>query len=159
MTKLIFGGLIATVLLGLYVWSIIDAATAARTGGVITADISFLLNSVGALITATVLAVLGATQPGELPAGKTFEKGLTGMARKIAAYMPAVYIFVWIICGVITVLYGFHMIFPAAKPGTISANDIEAAGALNASAKAWLGSAIVAVYAYFGITPEQGSKE
>ncbi len=155
MAKLLFGGLIATVLLGLYVWSIVDTATAARTGGTITADISFLLNSIGALITATVLAVLGATQPGELPAGKTFGKGLTGMAKTVAAYMPAAYIFVWIVCGVITVLYGFHMIFPAATPVKLSANDIEAAGALNASAKAWLGSAIVAAYAYFGITPEQ----
>ncbi len=157
MAKLVFGGLIATVLLGLYVWSIIDTATAARTGGAISADISFLLNSVGGLITATVLAVLGATQPGELPAGKTFDKGLTGMAKTIASYMPAVYIFVWIVCGVITVLYGFHMIFPAAAPTNVSADRIEAAGALNASAKAWLGSAIVAAYAYFGIAPDAGS--
>lgn len=155
MAKLVFGGLIATVLLGLYIWSLITTATAARTGGAITADISFLLSSVGGLITATVLAVLGATQPGDLPAGKTFGKGLSGMARSAAAYMPAAYILVWIVCGVITVLYGFHMIFPAAEPVKISANDIEAAGALNASAKAWLGSAIVAAYAYFGITPEQ----
>lgn len=157
MAKLVFGGLIATVLLGLYIWSIIDTATAAKTGGAITADISFLLNSVGALITATVLAVLGATQPGELPAEKTFDKGLTGAAKKVAAYMPALYIFVWIVCGVVTVIYGFHMLTPAVKPTELTANSIDAAGALNASAKAWLGSAIVAVYAYFGITPDPKS--
>ena len=79
------------------------------------------------------------------------------MAKTIASYMPAVYIFVWIVCGVITVLYGFHMIFPAAAPTNVSADRIEAAGALNASAKAWLGSAIVAAYAYFGIAPDAGS--
>jgi len=154
MAKLVFGGLIATILLGLYVWSIVDAATAARTGGTISSDISFLLNSVGALISATVLAVLGATAPGELPAGRTFEKGLTGMAKAVAAYMPAFYILVWIVCGVVTVLYGFHMLFPAVPPVRLSENTIEAAGALNASAKAWLGSAIVAAYAYFGISPD-----
>ena len=154
MAKLVFGGLIATVLLGLYVWSIVITATATRTGGTISADISFLLNSVGALISATVLAVLGATQPGELPAGKTFDKGLSGMAKTIASYMPALYIFAWIVCGVVTVLYGFHMVIPAV-PSTVPSDGIEAAGALNASAKAWIGSAIVAAYAYFGITPDQ----
>lgn len=154
MAKLVFGGLIATVLLGLYVWSIIDTATAAREGHAISSDISFLLNSIGALITATVLAVLGATQPGELPAGKTFDKGLTGKAKTVASYMPALYIFVWIVCGVVTVIYGFHMIFPRVSPKEIG-DGVEAAGALNASAKAWLGSAIVAAYAYFGIAPDK----
>ena len=154
MAKLVFGGLIATVLLGFYVWSIIVTAAATRKGGYISDDISFLLNSVGALISATVLAVLGATQPGELPAGRTFEKGLTGMARSIASYMPALYILVWIVCGCLTVIYGFHLIFPNV-PATNPGGGIEAAIALNASAKAWIGSAIVAAYAYFGITPEQ----
>lgn len=154
MVKLLFGGLIATVLLGLYVWAIIATASAARIGGMISSDISWLLNSLGALISATVLAVLGATQPGELPAGKTFDKGLTGVSKTMAAYMPAIYIFVWIVCGVATVLYGFHMLFPAvALTSPLPADVTEAAGALNASAKAWLGSAIVAAYAYFGLRP------
>ena len=153
MVKLLFGGMIATVLLGLYVWSIIATAQAARLGAAISADISFLLNSVGALISATVLAVLGATQPGDLPAGRTFDKGLTGKVKTFASYMPALYIFVWIVCGVVTVVYGFHMIFPHVQATNIG-EGVEAAGALNASAKAWLGSAIVAAYAYFGIKPD-----
>ena len=149
MPQLLFGGLLATILLGFYIWSIVDAVSIARACKIgsncteqFSSGMSFLLNSLGGLIAATVVGVLGATQTGEFPAKKTFERNLTGIVKTIAAYMPSVYILFWIVCGVIMVIYGF-ITYP------------EAVAPLSAQAKVWLGTAIAAVYAYFGITPDK----
>lgn len=148
MPQLLFGGFLATVLLAFYIWSIFDAvgiAMACQAGvncsDQFTPNMSFLLNSLGGLIAATVVGVLGATQPGEFPSKKLFEKNLTGTTQTIAAYMPSVYIVVWIVCGVIMVIYGFILHPDAVQP-------------LSAQAKVWIGTAIASVYAYFGIKPE-----
>lgn len=147
MPQLLFGGLLATILLGFFIWSIVDGVSIAQCKGCreFSAGMSFLLNSLGGLIAATVVGVLGATQPGEYPSKKLFEKNLTGIVKTIAAYMPSVYILFWIICGVVMVIYGF-ILYPDVVPP------------LSAQAKVWLGTAIAAVYAYFGITPDAPPK-
>lgn len=151
MPQLLFGGLLATILLGFFIWSIVDAVSIARACNAgancteqFSVGMSFLLNSLGGLIAATVVGVLGATQPGEYPSKKLFEKNLTGIVKTIAAYMPSFYILVWIFCGVIMVIYGFILHPDAVAP-------------LSAQAKVWLGTAIASVYAYFGITPDPPS--
>ena len=141
MAQLLFGGLLATILLGLYIWSIVVAVQTAEAGKPFTTAMSFLLNSIGALISATVVAALGTTRSGDFPARARFEKNLTGIVSTIAKYMPSAYILVWMICGVVIVVKGFSL----ETDTTVTP--------LSAPAKAWLGTAIVAVYAYFGIAP------
>lgn len=148
MPQLLFGGLLATILLGFYIWSIVDAVSIAREcknastcADQFSANMSFLLNSLGGLIAATVVGVLGATQPGEYPSKKLFGENLSGIVKRVAAYMPSIYIVVWIFCGVIMVIYGF-ILHPEAVPP------------LSAQAKVWIGTAVASVYAYFGITPD-----
>lgn len=152
MPQLLFGGLLATILLGFFIWSIVDGVSIASScksssncTNEFSANMSFLLNSLGGLIAATVVGVLGATQPGEYPSKNLFEKNLTGIVKSVAAYMPSFYILVWIVCGVVMVIFGF-ILYP------------EAVAPLNAQAKVWLGTAIAAVYAYFGITPDSPPK-
>lgn len=146
MPQLLFGGLLALILLGFYVWSVLDAITIAQCKTncpELSQNMTFLLNSIGGLISAVVLGVLGATKPGQFPFPTLVEKTLTGWVQTLGKIMPSVFIFVWIICGVLTVIFGFIL--------------YENVPALSASAKVWLGSAIGAVYAYFGIQPDDGN--
>lgn len=144
MPQLLFGGLLALILLGFYIWSIMVAVSLAATGCTqncpqLSNNMAYILNTIGGLISAVVIGVLGATQTGEFPAQKSIydSKTLTGTVQTVAVIMPSLFILVWIICGVVTVIYGF-VLYDNVPP-------------LNASAKVWLGSAIGSVYAYFGI--------
>lgn len=141
----LFGGLLVAILLGFYVWMISLAVTSAvdNTPKEFTENMTNLFNITGGLISATVTAILGATRTGELPAQRTFEKNLTGVTQRIAGYIPSVYILVWVICGVITVIYGYIL--------------YENVSALTVQAKSWLITAIGAGYAYFGINPNGSS--
>lgn len=143
MPQLIFGGILALILLGFYIWSIASAVSAARHGGDLAPNMAYLLNTIGGLISATVVGVLGATQAGEFPAQKTLQRNLTGTIKTLAGYMPSIFILVWMVCGVITVIYGF-VLYDTVPP-------------LSAQAKVWLGTAIGAVYAYMGVRPNSNS--
>ncbi len=157
MSQLIFGGMIAIILLGFYVWSIVDAVLVVQCKRelgenckeVFSNNMSYILNTLGALISSTVVGVLGATKPSELPAQSIVEKSLKGnltaTANRFAALMPTIFILVWIVCGVITVIYGFML------------SDADYVASFTAAAKAWFGVAIAAVYAYFGIKPSNGN--
>lgn len=156
MSQLIFGGMIAIILLGFYVWSIVDAVSVVQCKNAARANcpefstnMSYILNTLGALISSTVVGVLGATKSSEFPVQKTLENTLKGKLREtpkmLTALMPSVFILAWLICGVITVIYGF-----------ILSNDL--VPPFTAAAKAWFGVALAAVYAYFGIQPDNGQK-
>src|SRR5262245_48233573 len=107
--QLIFGGLIALVLLGMYVWAIASGVCAARPGTChesvtpFSANVQSFLNSVGGLISATVVGVLGATSASEFPGARLFRDHLSGTWQKIAEFMPSLYILVWIFCGTVLV--------------------------------------------------------
>lgn len=139
MSQIIFGGILAFVLLSLYVWAIAHSVAVAQAGGKeISTDMSYLLNAIGGLISAAVVGLLGATKAGELPAQKSVEKAAGGITRRVAGLaglVPSLFILVWIVCGVMMVYCGFSYQF---EP-------------LTSQAKNWLGTAIGAVYAYLGI--------
>ena len=169
MPQLLFGGILAAILLGFYIWSIFDAilivqckesykimsdaikgseTDAAKIASEIakipkceefTNNMTFFLNSIGGLISATVVGVLGATKLYEFPGEKLFKKNLSGIVQTIAAYMPSVYILAWMICGVFTVIFGFGLY------------DTDYVPAFTEHAKAWLGVAIASGFAYFGL--------
>ena len=154
MSQLIFGGMIAIILLGFYVWSIYDAVSvvqcknAMQTCQEFSGNMSYILNTLGALISSLVVGLLGATKPSEFPAQKLLESTLKGKLKEtpkmIAALMPSIFILVWITCGVVTVVFGFILSNDAVPPFT-------------AAAKAWFGVAIASVYAYFGLRPNGGN--
>ena len=114
MPQLLFGGILAVILLGFYIWSIVDAVCIVRcmenlknAGEAVkptlpkcqtfTTNMTFFLNSIGGLISATVVGVLGATKVSEFPGRELFGKNLSGTVQTIAAYMPSVYILTWMI--------------------------------------------------------------
>ena len=151
MPQLIFGGIIALILLVFYAWAIISGACAVGHSSFqcksvvsFSEPVQYALNIIGGLISATVVAVLGATQHGEFPALRIFKKDFAGTVQTFAGYMPSFYILTWIVFGTFMFTFGFFLYPDNADP----------APAFAAHAKAWLGTAIAAVYAYFGITPD-----
>jgi hypothetical protein len=149
MPQLLFGGILAVIMLGLYGYSIYEAVKLAKICGDVAncqtplpSNISLLFNVIGGLISATVVGVLGSTNRGEFPAQKSFEKDLSGISATIAGYMPSVFILFWIICGLYMLVFGFLTFTNDPVPP------------LTAQAKAWVGTAIGAVYAYIGINPD-----
>lgn len=145
MPQLLFGGVLACVLLVFYIWAIVDSVVATRAGlSDYSPNMSYLLNTIGGLISAVVVGVLGATQPGDFPAEKTLTKTIKGTTQSFVRFIPSVFILVWIACGVAMVVFGF-ILYENSVP------------ALNAQAKVWLGAAIGAVYAYMGIRPNGNS--
>jgi hypothetical protein len=149
MPQLIFGGILALVMLGLYGYSVFEAVKLARECKDIAGctkelsnNLMLFFNVVGGLISATVVGVLGSTQRGEFPAQKSFEKNLSGLTATIAGFMPSVFILFWIVCGLYMLFFGF-----------ITFNN-DPVPPLSAQTKAWVGTAIGAVYAYLGINPD-----
>ena len=92
---------------------------------------SALLGTVGALVSAVVISELSVTPPAQVPGTRLGRKGSTSL-----------YILVWLLSGVALVVgWAFYPKVPE----------------LNSTAKAWLGVAIGAAYAYFGISPNHAN--
>ena len=154
MPQLLFGGVLAVLVLGLYGYSVYEAVDLAREckddkGNDIvgctrelSGNLTLFFNVIGGLISAVVVGVLGSTNRGDLPAKEAFEKNLKGYTAIIAGYMPSFFILFWIICGVYMILCGFLTF------------NIDPVPSLTVQTKAWIGTAIGAVYAYFGIKPD-----
>lgn len=158
--RLIVGTLIAFVLLFLYAFVLIKAvgiALEAPPAGALEAPpadrpakslpegASYVLQIVGGLVSAVVAAQLAVTQRGKVPDGQVF--GLIGehpprQTANIAAAIALLYLAVWFILGVVAVIMGLIEAKTPVKP-------------LEEFAKAWLGLALAAAYAYFGIEPKK----
>ena len=149
MQRALFGGLLALVLLALYVYSVWYAAAAAVCLGAgpgcsaysppLTPGVNMVLTVVGGLISALVVAELAVSDPGSLPTGRLVV-GPPGAQRRALQVITILYLSVWVICGVAMVIVGL-MQHPDAVP------------VLTEGAKAWLGLAVGAAYAYFGLKP------
>ncbi|HMS41716.1 MAG TPA: hypothetical protein PKE69_15905 [Pyrinomonadaceae bacterium] len=154
MPQLLFGGILAVLVLGLYGYSVYEAVDLAKECGdingcskTLSGNLTLFFNVIGGLISAVVVGVLGSTNLGEFPAKEAFEKNLKGYTAIIAGYMPSVFILFWIICGVYMILFGF-----------MSFNN-DPVPQLTVQTKAWIGTALGAVYAYFGIKPDPPPNE
>lgn len=117
----------------------IDPACATAFHGKRDAGVNLILNLVGGLVSALVVAELAITKPGELPSAQLFVKKINAQAtKKIDTFLSTAFIVVWLICGAASVLvYITH-------PNATSA-------ALSEFGKAWLGIALASAYSYFGI--------
>lgn len=148
MTKLIFGGLVAIILLGLYTYATVYAILAAMClgnppCGNYTADLNegvvTVLNLVGGLVSALVIAQLAVTEPGTAPgAGLLGGENVADTTMKLVKVISVAYVAVWLACGLASLIVGYLQ-----YPNVVSQ--------LTANAKSWLGLAVAAAYSYLGV--------
>jgi len=159
MARLIFLGVIATFLLGLYTYSIyhsIDVLKAINAPDCPNHDclklnegIKLILSLVGGLISALVISVLAITPPNTSPSNALINSvqptnvvaaiDVSELTRTVTAIITYLYLLVWLGTGIVAVIYGFVLDYdhPVAE--------------LTAAAKSWLGLAVAAAYAFFGL--------
>jgi hypothetical protein len=139
-TKLLFGSIIVVVLLGLYVYSLIEAIIVALCvpEPELNPGVSRTLATVGGLVSALVVAELAVTDPGETPTGRFLAPSGPNGQSSFRSGISVVYVVVWILFGLAGYVVG-EMLYPGKVP------------ALTDFAQAWLGVAVAAGYAYFGI--------
>jgi hypothetical protein len=143
-TKLIFGSVIAAVLLGLYVylsWSAIALVDCTPQPGCLegfTDQMASALSLIGGLVSALVIAELAVTQPGEVPVARALGESPGNVRTNFIKTLTVIYIGVWIFIGVWALVTGWR--YP---------DRIETLTDLGQS---WFGLAIAAGYAYFGIS-------
>jgi hypothetical protein len=149
-----FGGLLATILLALFVflwWEAFDAARMVLDCGTVgasceslargqfTAPMATGFNTIGGLIAAIVVAELAITKPSEVPAARLFatpgEAAGSGRAVKIAALT---YLTAWVLTGLAAYLWA-ALLHP------------DALRSLTDYGNAWFGLAIASGYSYFGV--------
>lgn len=99
----------------------------------------YVLTTVGGLVSALVIAQLSVTKPGAAPGIGGFQPESTAGIWTTNSVV-GIYLFVWIFTGVAALVVGV-MLYPSASK-TIS--DL---------GTTWLGLAVSAAYAYFGINP------
>lgn len=152
-TRLFFGGLIAVILLGLYAYATVDAIQAALcigSGGPcpgypnnrLSEGVETVLNLVGGLVSALVIAQLAITPPGDAPGAGLVADSATNRSKNIVAVIAVTYVVVWVACGLAALIVGY-MKYPNAVPQ------------LTAAAKSWLGLAVAAGYSYLGLRPTE----
>lgn len=147
MSRLVAGGLLVISLLGLYLWAVIYAmlyaGTCQATGTPpqctppITDFFVYFLQTVGALVSAVVVSELAVTSPGDTPGMRIAAAG-SGVPAGTVKTLASLYVLAWFVSGLALVVWvwGLHDTVPAAT----------------AAAKEWLGYAIAAGYAYFGVS-------
>ena len=148
--KAVFGGAIATILLGIYLhlirvaYLVVDCvSTTACTKYAVAYfndGMAQTLAVVGGLVSALVIAELAATKPGEAPAARALAEDATGRSKTILKWITGIYILAWIIAGLVAFFTGMY--HPKELPP------------LTSLGQAWLGLAVASSYAYFGIDPK-----
>ncbi len=149
-----FGGLISLILLLLYMGTMAVLVTNVVTCGTnrnctmpvnITQGATFVFTTVSGLVSALVVAVLAITIPGENPGKQLAKKAPDAWSRPVEI-ISAFYLGCWIMAGLAALVVGV-MFFP------------DASATLRDAGTSWLGLAIAAGYAYFGIQPIQNGSE
>ena len=149
-TRLLFGGVIAIILLGLYAYATVYSIQAALCIGRgpctsyskdLTDGIVTVLNLVGGLVSALVISQLAITKPRDTPGVGLLADDASDTTKNMVKVVALTYLAVWVACGLAALIVGF-MKYPTAVPQ------------LTAAAKSWLGLAVAAGYSYLGLKPE-----
>ena len=146
--KAIFGGLIAIVLLGIYVYLVVIAfgvlgcSPAPDCSSTFTEDMASSLPLLAGLVAAPIIAELAVTKSGEVPFQRVLGTKTGETPKTILRVLVFVYFAIWLGSGLLALFAGWR------HPGEVEA--------LSALGKTWLGLAVSAGYAYFGITPPGG---
>jgi hypothetical protein len=138
--RLLFGATIAIVLLGVYGYAVIEAirVALADTPGDLGNGFSYTLETVGGLVSALVVVELAITNPGD-PIGVR-STGERANGTGAVAVIGTCYVLAWILLGLAAYVVG-AMLYP------------DKVKALTDFGQTWLGLAVAAGYAYFGIGP------
>ncbi len=148
-TRLIVGAIIAALFLALFGFVLIEAILYAQkmSPDAPSEEAFYIMNVVGGLVSAVVVAELAVTATGDAPAGRMFAPARAAGTSDSVAPGPRLfailYVFVWLALGAAALLFGF-MDYEVKVPPLIE------------FAKTWLGFAIAAAYAYFGLQPPAG---
>ncbi len=144
--KVIAGGVIAIVLLGIYAWLIcVACGIALCSGHACEAATAFndmqaqALSVTTGLVSALVVAELAVTKTGEAPAAHMLAADASGRAKLLLRWVAAIYLLVWLVAGLAAFIIGMQ--HPAALP------------ALTSVGQSWFGIAVAAAYAYLGLKP------
>jgi len=148
--KAVFGGVIAVVLLGIYVhllrvaYLIVDCASqmecTTRTPADFNDVMAQTLTVIGGLVSALVIAELAITKTGEAPAARMLSDDSSTRSKSVLKAVTLVYILVWLIAGLVAFMKGMY--HPKVLPPLTSVGQ------------SWLGLAVASAYAYFGLKPK-----
>jgi hypothetical protein len=151
--KLFFGGLIAVILHCLYVYAVqfaINVVNCLATSGCsqltaasFTDGFAYVLTTVGGLVSALVIVELAMTKSGEAPVRRWLGANASPRATWFLKVVTGVYLLVWVFVGLQAFVVGAMW-----HPGQLQP--------LTDLGKVWLGLAVAAAYAYFGINPQGG---
>jgi len=150
--KQFFGGLIAVVLLGLYLHLIqvaIRVALCDPAAGCTDYPPTYFndgmkqaLSIIGGLVSALVIAELAVTRAGEAPLARTMPTSMPTWTVLTVKIVAVLYVLSWIAAGFAAFYVGLY--YPDGLP------------ALTTLGQGWLGLAVSSAYAYFGIKPPNG---
>jgi hypothetical protein len=148
--KAIFGGVIAVVLLGIYVhllrvaYLIVDCASQAGCTARTPADFNDVMAQtlavVGGLVSALVIAELAITKPGEAPVARVLPSYASPTSKTVVKAVTVAYVLVWLFAGLAAFMKGMY------HPKTLPA--------FTGVGQSWLGLAVASAYAYFGLEPK-----
>jgi hypothetical protein len=101
------------------------------------------LSLIGGLVSALVIAELAIAKPGEAPARRALPNDAANWAVRTVSIVSTFYVLAWIGAGLTAFMVGLY--HPKEVPP------------LTTLGQAWLGLAVSAAYAYFGLKPPKGA--
>ena len=155
----IFGGIVAYVLLLIYAVTVVsmtkgviqhglaeapkdkDGKTLPKEKIECTPGVVNIVTIIGGLVSALVVSKLAVTKPGENPALTQLSEDASESVKKVSTYLTVAYLLGWLVTGLTALIVGV-MIFPDSN------------ATLGVIGTTWLGLAVASGYSYFGITPK-----
>jgi len=161
--KLLFVGVLAVALLGLYIYSMSLAVGEASRCAKLDADykkdekvvdcttaeknlengIGTIFSAVGGLVAAFALGFLAVTESNIPNQGleSVIAPDKNSISEMITKAIPLIFVLTWLLCGIVAVIYGLIKYWGIVPP-------------LTEMAKAWIGTAIAGIGAFWGIRPK-----
>lgn len=147
---LVFGGIVASILLGLYagtlvymIWEVVDLGSKAGTAESITFNegLVAVVTAAGGLVSALVISQLAVTEPGDDPGIMRIGANPGQQQSWWVTLLIWLYLSAWLVVGLSALVFGV-MVYPGVST-TVS--DI---------GTTWLGLAVASGYAYFAVRPK-----
>ena len=147
--KLVFSALVTLILLFIYVylvWFGLDVISCVSkedcpgsASDLFNDRMASSLALIGGLVSALVIAELAVTSPGEFPAARMISPEIAEKRKGIMQMVTGLYLTVWLTAGLLAFFYGYLLADPNVLPPLADLGQN------------WLGIAVGAGYAYFGI--------
>ncbi len=147
--KAVFSAVITVVLLSIYVYlvtkgiRVADCVSDASCTSLTIADFNDRMSSslalIGGLVSALVIAELAITKPGEAPAARLVDPVSAEKRKGLLQIVTGLYLTVWLATGLAAFVFGYLTVEPGVLPPLADLGQ------------SWLGIAVGAGYAYFGI--------